>query len=146
MQVLLMIAIPIEAWREALTGDGVAVAPVVRMVGGAALLTGLGLVAWSSALLRRSRAFSALPRPRESGALVTAGPYRSIRHPIYAGLTLSAAGIAVIRASPWLGLLAAAMVVVLEVKRRREELWLVEAFPGYDAYRRRTKALVPLVY
>jgi protein-S-isoprenylcysteine O-methyltransferase Ste14 len=146
LQVLLMVAIPVEAWRESMTGDAADVPTIVRVLGGVALLAGLALIAWSSVLLRRSAAFSALPRPLEAGSLVVSGPYGYVRHPIYSGLVLSAAGIAAIRASLPLVLLTVAIAVVLDVKRRREELWLAERYPGYDAYRRRTKALLPLVY
>jgi protein-S-isoprenylcysteine O-methyltransferase Ste14 len=35
---------------------------------------------------------------------------------------------------------------VLDIKRRREEAWLVERYPGYTAYLARTKALLPFLY
>jgi protein-S-isoprenylcysteine O-methyltransferase Ste14 len=34
----------------------------------------------------------------------------------------------------------------LDAKARREERWLVDAFPGYAAYRRRTHRFVPGIY
>jgi protein-S-isoprenylcysteine O-methyltransferase Ste14 len=45
------------------------------------------------------------------------------------------------------GLLAsAALLVVLELKRRREEAWLEQRYPGYAAYRARTKRLIPWIW
>ena len=74
------------------------------------------------------------------------GPYRWVRHPLYLGLIVAGLGTASSRTS--LVSLAATigLAIVLDLKRRREEAWLVERFPGYEAYRRRTKALIPFVY
>lgn len=96
--------------------------------------------------LRRARAFTAVPRPRAEATLVQTGAYRWIRHPIYTGLILGALGLAII--TPWAGTFVATalLAVVLDLKRRREELWLAERYPGYPAYQARTKALVPLLY
>jgi putative ABC transport system permease protein len=51
----------------------------------------------------------------------------------------------------WVGvglaaLAAVLLALVLDLKRRREEAWLLARFEGYEAYRLRTKALVPFVY
>jgi 1-acyl-sn-glycerol-3-phosphate acyltransferase len=65
--------------------------PAVAALGLAALLGGLGLVAWAMAELWRGGGglpVSALPPPR----LATRGPYASVRHPIYLGFNLAVAG------------------------------------------------------
>jgi protein-S-isoprenylcysteine O-methyltransferase Ste14 len=117
-----------------------------RIVGQLAVLGGLALIVWSSAALHARGSFSAVPRPRPEGTLVDRGPYRYLRHPLYAGLVLAGLGAGLSRSS-WLELgLTAALFVVLDLKRRREEAWLVAQYPGYEAYRARTKALVPFVY
>ena len=41
---------------------------------------------------------------------------------------------------------AGLLLAFFDVKARREEAWLVAAYPGYAAYRRRVRKLVPLVY
>ena len=112
------------------------------MIGGvAAVLLGSGV-----SELRRARAFTALPLPREDAALVATGAYRFVRHPIYGGLILAALGLAVI--TPWAGTFIAVglLAIVLDLKRRREEVWLTERYPGYAAYRAKTKALIPFLY
>lgn len=40
----------------------------------------------------------------------------------------------------------ALLAIVLDLKRRREEAWLAARYPGYGAYRARTKALIPFLY
>jgi len=115
-------------------------------IGGVVMLLGVAVVIAGSIELRRREAFTVLPRPRAEGELVETGPYRYIRNPIYAGLILASLGWAVTRLSLLAGLAAVLLAVVLDLKRRREEGWLVERFPGYGAYRARTKAFVPFVY
>ncbi len=44
------------------------------------------------------------------------------------------------------GVYVAALFVLLDVKSRREERWLVEKFPEYPAYQRRVRKLIPFVY
>ena len=112
---------------------------MVGMIG--AVLLGSGI-----AELRRAKAFTAVPHPLPEGTLVEHGPYRFVRHPIYGGLILGALGLAVI--TPWAGTFAAValLAVVLDLKRRREELWLADQYPGYATYRARTRALIPFLY
>jgi protein-S-isoprenylcysteine O-methyltransferase Ste14 len=141
-----MVAIAIAAWRFSLapaTADAVTPA---RLVGTVVLLVGLALITAGSWVLRRARSFSVLPRPVESGMLVEAGPYRWVRHPLYVGVVLAAIGGAIYRESLVAGALTVALAVVLDLKRRREETWLLGRFPAYAEYRERTKAWVPFVY
>ena len=110
------------------------------------MLLGVAIVIAGSIELRRREAFTVLPHPRAEGKLVETGPYRYIRNPVYAGLILASLGWAVTRLSFLAVLAVVLLAVVLDLKRRREEQWLVERFPGYGAYRERTKAFVPFVY
>ena len=98
------------------------------------------------AQLRAGRSLTALPRPKEDATFVHRGAFRFVRHPVYGGLIMSALGLAVI--TPWAGTFIAVglLAIVLDLKRRREEAWLVERYPDYAAYRARTKALIPLLY
>ncbi len=137
----------------------IALAGIVRagdwsgVASGLATLGGLGLVAAGGAIavaatlaLRRAAAFTALPRPREDGALVETGVYRLVRHPIYGGLVLVAAGWALARASIAALLATAALIVLFALKAVREEAWLAERHPGYADYRRRTRRFVPWLF
>jgi protein-S-isoprenylcysteine O-methyltransferase Ste14 len=119
---------------------------VLDAVGWAAFFTGGALIVISYALLAKARSFTAVPRPRAGGTLVDSGPYRLIRHPLYAGLIVGSLGLALTRLS-WITLvLSVALFAILDVKRRREEAWLLERYPEYAAYRARTKALLPFIY
>jgi len=78
--------------------------------------------------------------------LITSGPYRFVRHPIYSGLLLAFVGTALARAE-WRGVLAVVLVVwALWRKLRTEEQRMREHFgPAYDEYARRTPALIPFI-
>ncbi len=89
---------------------------------------------------------SPFPRPIAGAPLVESGAYRLIRHPIYSGLVLSAIGWGLVTGSIPALVLAGLLFLLFAGKSRREEAWLIEAHPGYAAYRRRTKRLIPWIY
>ena len=74
------------------------------------------------------------------------GAYRLVRHPIYSGIFFAAMGWGVwLHSWPTIGY-ALILFMVLDLKARLEERWLREKFPGYDAYRKRVRRLIPFVY
>jgi protein-S-isoprenylcysteine O-methyltransferase Ste14 len=108
------------------------------------------LVAGALALVSAGRAlgsgFTPFPKPAEGGALVEEGPYAYVRHPVYSGGLLVAAGIS-LALSPWSLVLTAALAVVWALKASVEERFLTARYPGYGDYCERTPyRLVPFVY
>ena len=76
--------------------------------------------------------------------LVQTGPYAYVRHPIYSGITLAAAGLAVLNGD--LGSIAAVALLVTRwrAKFRMEEEFMTQEFgDSYREYRRNVKALIP---
>lgn len=118
--------------------------PWLRGVGLVILAVGGVLGTWGMVALGRN--LTPFPKPVEGGTLVTHGPYRVVRHPIYAGLILGTLGWALFRAN-LLGLaLAVLLFVFFDLKSRREEQWLRQTYPGYAEYQARVKKLVPWIY
>jgi len=76
--------------------------------------------------------------------LVTGGPYRIVRHPIYTGLLAAFLGSA-IALGEWRGLVAVALVLLAFVRKiRLEERWMQERFgDAYLRYRQHVPALIP---
>ena len=80
-------------------------------------------------------------------ALVDTGPYRIVRHPMYAGFALFAPGTALLLGS-WVGLLGALVLIAVVAWRAvREERLLCERLEGYAEYTRRVRyRLVPGIW
>jgi protein-S-isoprenylcysteine O-methyltransferase Ste14 len=106
------------------------------------------LIAISGALtcfvvVRLGRSFSTMPEARQ---LVTGGPYRFVRHPLYVAEELAIIGVYLQNRS----LIALCLLVVqfwLQLQRMQcEEEVLADAFPAYGDYCRRTARLVPGIY
>src|ERR1035437_9106227 len=87
--------------------------------------------------------FNIRPTPKSWGVLVTTGPYKQIRHPMYTSMFLGAASLALM-SDPFLGWSAwSALALVLVVKSNLEERWLNEVHPGYSSYHRESKRFIP---
>ena len=108
--------------------------------GAAALLGG-----WAVAGMRRSR-LRIRPEVAPGATLVTGGPYRWIRHPMYTAVLLLAASLTAAGFTPARGALWLALLAVLAMKLRKEERLLAARFPEYADYARRTWRLLPGVW
>lgn len=108
-------------------------ARVAKPLGAVLLVLGAALPASGATLFRRRRT-SVLP-VRPTTSLVTSGPYRLTRNPMYLGFALGHAGLALRRRSTW-GLLTLGPVLaaVDRVVIDREERYLERAFG--EEYRR----------
>ncbi len=107
------------------------------------LFSGSALLALWALAANRPGNFNIRPTPRLGGTLVTSGPYRWIRHPMYTSVLMLAAAAAVkshqiFDAGLWLALLA-----VLMVKAGIEERALRMRFPTYENYQSRTRRFLP---
>jgi protein-S-isoprenylcysteine O-methyltransferase Ste14 len=118
-----------------------------------AVLAGIGLALWAAGLgfaiwarLHIGRNWGTPMSQKVEPELVTSGPYRFVRHPIYSGILLAGLGTAV--ALSWSWLIAFALAGVYFVYSATvEERYLAQEFPeAYPAYRRSTKMLVPFIF
>lgn len=113
-------------------------------VAGVFQILGVMIMIWARVTFGR-RSFHAGASPTEGG-LVTSGPYRHIRHPIYSSLMLIVvAGIL----SNWsLGhaLAGCVFIVLFFVRLILEEQQVVLRYPEYAVYAGVTKRLIPYLY
>jgi protein-S-isoprenylcysteine O-methyltransferase Ste14 len=106
---------------------------------------GLAVAVWARVTLGRN--WSAIPELKQGHELVTHGPYAVVRHPIYTGLLLMFAGVAVLWATPAGLLLLLVVVVGIQLKLAREEALLAGEFPDqWPAYRAHTRRVLPLIW
>ncbi len=115
----------------------IAAAGPAGVIGGAVLLAGLALMA--AGLLTFVRARTAINPNRPASRLVSTGPYRFSRNPIYTGLILAYAGGALLINSWWpIVFLPIVIWLLLRFVVSREETYLAGAFGAeYAAYRAR---------
>lgn len=123
------------AWRMAATS----------VVAWLLLLTSATVGLWALAANRPGN-FNIRPTPRAGGTLVAHGPYRWVRHPMYSAVIAFALACAWCAASPGAWLAFGALVAVLFTKAAYEERWMLQAHPGYAAYRKRTRRFLPGLY
>ncbi len=117
-----------------------------RLVGAFALAACGAALGFAAMAANRPGNFNIHPAPREGGQLVAHGPYRWIRHPMYAAVLLLTGAAAVVAARPLAGLVWAVLLAVLLVKAGLEERWLAAHHAGYAAYCGRTRRLLPGLY
>ncbi len=112
---------------------------VWRWAGAALIAAGIGLAL--VCVLGFRRAGTNVEPWRPATALVLSGPYRFSRNPIYVGLTLAYAGIAVAADSLWMvTLLVPVLAVMQSGVVRREEAYLERRFgDDYRAYKARVR-------
>lgn len=112
---------------------------IATVAGYGAIGLGFATLLWAELHFRRHDTSHEFRGP--TSALITTGPFARSRHPIYVGLALAFAGVALLGNSGWL--LAATVAAVLTVDRlvvRHEESHLVETFgDAYREYARRVR-------
>ena len=107
------------------------------------LLILLGSSAAVIALLQLGSSFSLMAEARR---LVTSGPYRFVRHPLYLAEELAVIGIFMQFLSVWTALILAVQIAFQLRRMHNEEIILAETFPEYAAYKEITPRLVPRLY
>jgi protein-S-isoprenylcysteine O-methyltransferase Ste14 len=116
--------------------------PVVGEIASTVLILG-GSAAAVFTLLRLGRSFSMMAEARR---LVTSGPYRFVRHPLYLAEELAVIGMFLQFSSLWAALLLTAQIAFQLRRMGNEEAILAETFPEYAMYRRKTARLIPGLY
>jgi len=82
---------------------------------------------------------------KEGHELVTTGPYRFVRHPIYTGMLAAVLGSALVTGRIWLAIFVW-MGIYCVYSAKTEERLMMQQFPEqYAKYKSRTKAFIPYV-
>jgi protein-S-isoprenylcysteine O-methyltransferase Ste14 len=141
---LLIAAVGFLLLRTFGTGSLAVHSPVLQVLGVILFLSGLGLAVWARLYLGRN--WGMPMTQKDEPKLVTSGPYRFVRHPIYSGILLAIVGTALATNIYWL-IGFAVMAVYFVYSARVEEGLLTTSFPDtYPTYRLKTKMLIPYVF
>lgn len=127
----------LPVWTSPFTTISVYAGVILMAAGGGLLLAGM---------FRLGVNLTPLPYPKARAPLIQSGPYRLVRHPMYAGGIILAYGWA-FAVNGWLTFVyATVLLIFFEFKARREERWLIETYPEYPAYQRRVRMLIPFIH
>jgi protein-S-isoprenylcysteine O-methyltransferase Ste14 len=123
---------------------GVTHSLLLAIIGLVVVVAGLGLAVWARIYLGRNWGMPMTQRVEPE--LVTTGPYRYVRHPIYTGIITALIGTALA-----VSVYALIPVVVggayFVYSARTEERFLASQFPNsYPPYQNSTKMLIPFVF
>jgi len=103
------------------------------------------LAFWAMAVMKPGN-FNVVPYPVANGNLVTVGPYRVIRHPMYTSIFIFAFALLAGQFDYTKLIVSIVLVSGLIVKMVYEESLLAGHFPGYKTYMAKTKRVIPFVW
>jgi protein-S-isoprenylcysteine O-methyltransferase Ste14 len=121
--------------------ESAAVGDVLDAIGVACAAVGVGVAIWARHQLGRNWGMPG--SVKEAPELITSGPYRYVRHPIYTGVLVAMLGSALSQGRVYLFMFVA-FGIYFVYSARNEEQTMAEEFPAqYERYRHDTKMLVP---
>jgi len=144
VRVLMVILVILLTHAGVFRNHGLHSNPLREGIGLALFVLGLSFAIW--ARLHIGRNWGTPMSQKNDPELVTSGPYRLVRHPIYSGILAAGVGTAV--ALSWLWLIFVVLTGTYFIYSATvEERYLTGEFPDtYPEYRRSTKMLVPYIF
>ncbi len=115
--------------------------PVFMLTAGVGILLGLYTLAFN-----RLGNFNIAPNLKTNAQLITTGPYRLIRHPMYLSVILFLLGMSLQAGHilAWAGFIISTGAMIQ--KSLIEENLLLARFPEYRQYRTKTKRILPFIF
>jgi protein-S-isoprenylcysteine O-methyltransferase len=118
--------------------------PALSVVGTILCAGGMAFLVWGRRTLGGN--WSQIVTAKQRHELVTSGPYRFVRNPMYTGGLIACLGSAIVAGGAWVFLLILLGAIFLW-RVGAEDRLMTRQFPGeYPAYKQRTKALIPFVW
>lgn len=107
------------------------------------LLFILGVFCLLLALRMHGTRLTPFPEPNPALGLLQNGLYAYVRHPMYLGLILGAVGLSLWQANLWAFGVSLLLCLFLNLKARKEELFLRALYPHCAAYQACTGRFLP---
>ena len=115
----------------------------VAAAGSGICVAGCAFACWARVSLGRSWGMPMTQHAQPK--LVTSGPYRFVRHPIYTGILFMLVGTSLVH--PLAAVPSAGFIAYFVYSARREERDMAQRFPdAYLGYKQRSKMLVPFLF
>lgn len=115
-----------------------------RIVG--TVIVTLGMIGYILSHLYLRRNWSLFASIKEGHKLVRSGPYKFVRHPNYASITVMVLGSGLLVANYIMIIFTPVIGIIYYIRARKEEELLREEFPEYDQYIQETKMLIPGIF
>lgn len=133
-----LLALALERWAFSFR-FGAGSRPATLLTGWLLLAVSASLVLWAARTF--SRAQTAIMPFKPASRIVTSGPYRFSRNPMYVGLTLMYVGLSLLMRLVWpILVLPLVLLALFALVISREERYLGDAFPvEYAEYRRHVR-------
>ncbi len=109
------------------------------------LVAAMILIFWSLLSMRKSK-LRVFPTPAQDAVLITNGPYRWVRHPMYSSLLMGGTGLLIDQFSLDRFLIFLLLAIVLHFKMSWEEKMLQLKFSSYHQYMKSSYRLFPFIY
>ncbi len=104
-----------------------------------------GVVIILASIFQIRRSLTPFPSPVKNGELITTGLYRYIRHPIYSGIILAAAGYGLQACDTFKIVISGLLLLLFYFKSQYEEKMLMAFYDDYKQYRRHTHRFFPFL-
>ena len=105
----------------------------------------MALAGWALLTMRPTN-MNVTPDVRAGSVMVSHGPYRVIRHPMYAAILLGTLAIVLDAPSPLRWVIWAVLLADLVLKLNYEERLLAAHHPDYALLQQKTWRLAPFIY
>ncbi|HEX4104487.1 MAG TPA: isoprenylcysteine carboxylmethyltransferase family protein [Candidatus Paceibacterota bacterium] len=116
----------------------------LKIVGIIFVVLGISLAIWARVHLGKNWG---MPMSlKESPELVTSGPYRTIRNPIYTGVIFAVLGSALVTGFQWFIIFLVVLVYFIYSTKQEEKIMEREFGEKYLEYKKHTKALIPFIW
>ena len=142
----LMLCQPLVAGLDAVRFHWSSIPFAFMYLGIALYVLAMGVITWAISINPFAESTVRIQSEREH-RVITSGPYRAVRHPLYASMVVVFIAVSLILGSAWALALTGLVAVFLIVRTALEDRTLRRELPGYEEYSQRTRyRLLPGVW
>jgi protein-S-isoprenylcysteine O-methyltransferase Ste14 len=142
--IIFLVKIMPQGYAQILTSIIIPNTLTSAIIGSLITILGLAICIWARTTIGRNWSGSVVFKKNHE--LVTNGPYKFVRHPIYTGMITMLIGTSIYYGYASIFLIPILAFVSFALKSRQEEKLMIKHFgKKYIEYKKRTKAIIPFV-